>query len=285
MNGIINNINTIDTLIQASLWKEAIAEAREIRSYFGKLFHDELLANRLCFPNALIIGPPRTATTWLRGVLGKHPNIRVARGEPNFLLDTINGKFLNILSLYFQSTLWRGHEKQNAINCEKSPSYICLPDRSIEIIEALFPETRIIIGHRDERSRLWSAIHHRMIDFGFEGDWRDFCRLYPHEIAHQMDAGRFEHHLARWHSIFLRNVKVIPFSTVLQDSRSAINLALQHLGVPQIEEVPNHERLGLERRIATSERKRPLTPPPDHLLEQMQKFVELSNRCAVPSRN
>lgn len=275
MTKLITSLENIEQLVKNSNWNMATEEAKILRSNFGPHLRHELLTHGLCIPNLLLAGPARTATTWLRGALGKHPNIRVALDEPHILFDLANGNLVKCLSRYSKPGLWRGKPKHDQILCEKSPSYICLPDNCIRLLGALFPETKIILGQRDEISRLWSAIHHLMAHFEFHGDWQSFCHDYSFEIRHQIDSGRTDHHFQRWRSVFPNgNILVVSFCCISDDPRTVINRALRLAGARQIDELPDHERSGIERRTIAIEAKRLLDAPPEGLLPQIYNILD-----------
>jgi len=274
----IKYLRTIDELISKHLWNEALNTALHLRNNAGSNFYHELTLSRLSAPNAILAGPARTATTWLRGVLGKHPNVRSAQGEPNFLFNIESGNLSYALSQYFRNDVWRGSPKENEIRCDKSPSYICLSDNSLRLLNALLPDLRIVFGLRDEVTRLWSVIHHRMNDLEFNGDWRSFCESNVREVSHHVCAGQIEFHIERWSAIVgKRNIVVVPHELLQVNPRAAVNIVLQHIGVRTCDELEDHERAGLERRMLSAEIKRKVGNPPYDLLTQVRDIISSRN--------
>lgn len=275
MISVKDQLIRIERHIQENSWHTAIAEAHELYLRHNLALRTELNALNLLMPDVLLIGPARTATTWLRGVLGKHPNIRVALGEPNLLFNMENGRIYSTLSLYAQPNIWRNLDGSREVCCEKSPSYICLSDNVIKLIAAMFPNTKIVIGIRDEERRLWSVIHHRMNDLQFSGNWVDFCRKHPDEISHHLNAGHVEYHLDRWRSAFLQqNVLALNFDIITASPRVAVDTVLQHIGMRKIAMLGKNERAGIERRILEVEKQKNLNPHPSGLISKIVRIID-----------
>lgn len=259
-------------------------EAQDIRASFGITLRDTLRDCELRAPNLLLGGPARTATTWLRGVLGKHPSINVARGEPNIIHNISRGGLHSALSRYAQPDLWRKSINNLSIYCDKSPSYICLSDEDITLLGTLFPDTRIIFGVRNETRRLWSVIHHRMNDFSFTGNWIDFCINNIDEIAHHINAGNVHSHVDRWSRIFDRsNILLLDFADIAKSPSTNIEQALNHIGVEEVFALLPHEQSGIKRRINFKEDRRIVTDPPDDLMLVLDNILRESNNTDSPA--
>lgn len=260
--------------MRAGKFDDAVSEARFTQSKYGADLADQLSTAGLQAPAVLIVGPARTASTWLKGTLGKHPHIMVANGEPNVLLDVINGGLSAAISWYSKAENWRGRSKLDATLCDKSPTYFCMPSTTMQILSILFPRMKIIAGQRDEPDRLWSAINHRMKDFHFTDGWINFCKEHPAEIIHQIDAIQFNNHIDRWISAFSsENVLTISFSSITRAPIDSVNRVLRHINRPTIDELPASSRRGIEVRLLTSEKKSDVGTPPDNLIEIIRELI------------
>lgn len=281
---IISKIDEIDYMLRSNDFDNALTEIRILQGKTESSLPFILEQYQLRAPSAIIVGPARTATTWLRGVISKHPNVQVAHGEPNILCNISCGKIRSTLSWYGQSTIWKGTPKQNAIHCDKSPSYICLSDKDISVLAAFFPSLKIIVGLRNEKERLWSAIHHRMRDFSFRGEWMEFCRSHPLELAHHLDAGRTEHHISRWTKAFCKsNILRISFDLVNSSPDVVANSAISFLGVREISELPIHTKDKLLNRVFNREKKIILDDPPTDLFYIARSIIEDSRNVNSPT--
>jgi|GEM_PF-912765 len=274
MANVLSVIDEIDALACSNRLDDVLLKAREIQNSHGQNFAESLIAAGLRAPDVLIAGPARTASTWLRGVLSKHPNISVAIGEPNILFNISRGNIHSTLSWYAKHDIWRGNPKNNAKYCDKSPSYIRLPDRDIAILGALFPNIKIIFGYRDETERLWSALHHRMNDFKFKKDWRSFCSQYPHEALHHIDAGKINFHAERWKRYFNKNnILILPYLAITTSPYFCVNTAIHHIDVCNISQMPSNERSRIEDRINTREAKKSIGTPPNNFISEIQSII------------
>jgi hypothetical protein len=284
MIDIIAAIRRIDELSLSDNFENAIMEAQNIRATFENKLRDTLINCGLRVPNLLLGGPARTATTWLRGALGKHPSINVARGEPNIIHNISQGALHFTLSRYAQPDLWRKDIKNLSAYCDKSPSYICLSDKDIALLGALFPDIKIIFGIRNENHRLWSVINHRMNDFSFTGNWIDFCVKNTNEIAYHINAGNVQSHVDRWSSVFDKsNILLLDFTDIRKSPSKCIEQVLNHIGVQQVVTLLPHEQSGIKRRINFKEDRRNITDPPDDLMLILNDILQKSNDTDSPT--
>jgi len=81
------------------------------------------VATKLRLPDFIIAGAPRSGTTWLYELLGRHPRIRMAeppRPEPKFFL--VDDEYAKGLSYY--SNRWFAAIPEDAVAGEKSTNYM-----------------------------------------------------------------------------------------------------------------------------------------------------------------
>jgi len=116
----------------------------------------------------LCIGAQKAGTTWLHEILRTHPNICLPRNckEVHFW-DWYRGKGLGWYSRQFiqsSCTTTRTHDSLHAIfhpatvYGEITPCYAILPEATIQEIQYLFPNLKIIFIARNLVDRAWSAI-------------------------------------------------------------------------------------------------------------------------------
>lgn len=250
---LLSAIERIDVLAGEGRVHDAVAVAQALRIGLGDDFRSRTRHAGLDLPDLLLLGPARTGSTWLKLALGYHPEIQMARGEPNVLWEAGSGGLHRALSWYAQSDVWRGGPKSGAMVAEKNPGYIRLPDAAISVLTTLNPDLLVILGQRTEEERIWSVIHHRMRAIDFRGNWQDFCQQHEEEVIHHLDCGRLEHHLARWKSTLPeRNFLVIEFANISCSPRETLDSALNHISVQCIDDLDQFDQLALLQRVQTN---------------------------------
>lgn len=284
MSEIVSKFDEIDNLLRLNSTEHALSEIFKLRTQFGASIPEILKDYELIAPTVLIAGPARTATTWLRGALGKHPNVQVAHGEPNILFNISRGRIREVIDWYSNRENWKRFSTITSVYCDKSPSYICLSDNDISVLVSIFPNIKVIFGFRDQKERLWSVIHHRMRDFHFQGSWMDFCKSRPNEISHHIDAGRVEHHIHRWESLYNNsNILTVPFDLVRTSPETTINTVISFLDIQSISELPEHNKDKMKRRVLSKETKIILEDPPDDLMSIAESITKKSRYTNPPT--
>lgn len=112
----------------------------------------------LFFPNFMIIGAQKCATTWLATRLTKHPDVWMPSGGRSEI-HYFNGYMLH-LPLNWYSLLFEDARRNGKIAGEKTPDYGLLSERNISMIRDLMPELKVILLLRRPDERSWS--HARM---------------------------------------------------------------------------------------------------------------------------
>jgi len=102
----------------------------------------------------LCIGAQKAGTTWLHEILQLHPNVCLPVRKEVHFWDWHRRKGLGWYSRQFvpKST------QQEYIMGEITPCYAVLPESTIEEIQLLFPQLKIIFVARNLVERAWSAI-------------------------------------------------------------------------------------------------------------------------------
>ena len=139
-----------------------------------------LAAGRYPFPDFLIVGPQKTASSWLHANLRRHPEVRMAREKEIFffnLLDTpahyqFRSGDLEWYSRFFRvspaerllhgvlSRLRYGRSYACRVSGESTASYAAMEEDLIGEIATLNPDIRVILLIRNPVDRAWS--HARM---------------------------------------------------------------------------------------------------------------------------
>ena len=206
--------------------------ARIYRALLSK--HSDLLARRtvsgrmITGPDFLIIGAPRSGTSWLKLRLAEHPAIRIMAGEPHYFSYHATGD----PRLYIRSFV-HGSVKNPKLNFpghriygEKSPSYLALSDDRIALAAALFPGVRLICLVRDPVQRAWS--HLKLHGVGHDHRSQTYTEA--------LEAGRYAAGLARWGRHFpASRFLLLDFDRIRTDPARVFAETLAHIGAPPLD--------------------------------------------------
>ena len=190
--------------------------------------------------NLMIIGAARSGTTWLRERLSLHPDIFLQPREGIYFSACPHLSLESYLSAYWRRT---GHSLKTRLADdarfgvsptlfgEKSPAYLDMPESSIELCAALFPNLRIVCLVREPVSRAWSRIK----QLGLADRAGDLGHLRAQAIGNSLEEivrqGRYQEHLRRWASHFPpKQILVIEFPRIWAEPEKVYAEVLQHLG-------------------------------------------------------
>lgn len=210
------------------------------------------------FPDFLVIGPPKTGTTWLSRQLSRHPGIFVpAMKEVKYFNSYRNSENLGWYLSVFK-------EASGRLKGDVTPNYALLPGSTIDLIHGLRPEIKLIFLMRDPVERAWS---HARWDFGrrshpfsscdepidevTDAMWREsFCS------ARSVLFGDYLGQMQRWLSIFDRGQFFPAFiEDARRNPREFLNRVFDFLEISRpthFEDADLHERVnpGLPLRLA-----------------------------------
>jgi Sulfotransferase domain len=176
-------------------------------------------------PDFLLVGPPRTGTTWLHGVL-YHRACLPERTKETHFFDMFYHRGLDWYRAYFSSC---PHE---ATAGEVTPTYFSLPQVRERVARGL-PGCKIVCTLRDPVARAWSwyRVLHR------EGRIRaDFEDEIVNGIEPQLrEASRYAFHLRAWRERFgATNVGVFLYDDLVTDPQRFADSLLSFLGLSRV---------------------------------------------------
>jgi hypothetical protein len=185
-------------------------------------------------PDFLIIGAPKSATSWLTRNLSQHDKVFLARNEIHYFSRTYS-QGLDWYAAHFDAA------QSGKILGEKSASYLASPDVPERVCQ-LLPKVRLIAQLRNPIDRAYS----------------DYCMLLRRgTVTHQIDeyldparaaglrfiaSGEYARHLSRWLSFFPREQMLIHFSDEIRDRPTdVLGEVTSFLGLDPID-APNSAR-------------------------------------------
>lgn len=180
-------------------------------------------------PDFLLVGPPRTGTTWLHGVL-YHRACLPDRTKETHFFDMFYDKGLDWYRAYFRDC------PDEAIVGEVTPTYFSLPQVRERIARDL-PGCKIVCTLRDPVTRAWSwyRVLHR------EGRIRaDFEDEILNGFEPQLrEANRYAFHLRAWRERFgATNLGVFLYDDLVADPQRFADSLLGFLGLPPVAITP-----------------------------------------------
>jgi hypothetical protein len=141
-----------------------------------------------CRPDIVIIGAPKSATSWLKWSLGDHPDISVHDGEVSYF----DAGDLH-LDLEEYADLFRSLHRESRLAAEKSPNYLFMSERRIRRMRELLPEASLLVVLREPVERAWS--HAKNGRLRLEQACSDWRRRQPGRLPRRHWAGSVEEQL------------------------------------------------------------------------------------------
>jgi hypothetical protein len=173
-------------------------------------------------PDFLLVGPPRTGTTWLHGVLYYRARLPERTKETHFF-DMFYYKGLDWYRAYFRRC------PDEAMAGEMTPTYFSLP-RVRERIARDLPGCKIVCTLRDPVMRAWSwyRVLHRA--GRIRADFED--EILNGAEPQLREANRYAFHLRAWRERFgTANVGVFFYDDLVMDPQRFADSLLGFLGL------------------------------------------------------
>lgn len=172
-------------------------------------------------PNFLIIGAPRSGTTYLYRCLAEHPDVFMpVKKEINFFTDG-----------WHQGTEWYeryfdAHDGETAIG-EASVSYTATGEVSVaERIASVLPDIRLIYLLRNPVERVWS--HYVFMNRSIDGDERTFDEVGRGHI----ESSRYAEWIRRYLEHFERDqILVLTYEELTSKPEELLPTVFRFIGV------------------------------------------------------
>jgi hypothetical protein len=228
--GIFKSVIYQSTMLQDSL-----------KQRFSKIFFKRRLrqtkpsqANRkgvLMLPNALVIGPMKSGTTWIQDYMQSRGDVCLPdRVKETFFFERYWERGTGWYSGFFQYA----NSQEKPLCLEVAPSYFHNPDVPRRVQEAL-GDVPLLVTLRDPIKRAWSHYLH----LRHRGDTRASLQEAVAQHPQIIEASRYRACLERWYAVFPKGRIHIVWQDLLKESpddyaRQVCNaLALEPRPVPK----------------------------------------------------
>lgn len=162
-------------------------------------------------PNFLILGPPKTATTWLFHCLNEHPQIFVPSIKQVHFFD----RNYNNGSVWYLKNFESAPEHSKAVG-ELTPDYFSLPKAAEKIKMSLGTTLKLIVIHRDPAERAYSEYKMKHIIGTVNGTFYDAVKQDPLIIQNSL----YAKHLTQFSNVFGSNQVSVVDYTLLKNNPS-----------------------------------------------------------------
>lgn len=211
---------------------------RECREYFRAN-----PAAQTRFPDFMVIGTPRAATTWVKKICKHTANVLFCLGEPRYF-----SKCFFTPATHYLERLDPARAEQNFQNYsrfvdfaglvqgEKNPDYLCLPEVQIRLVHMLMPKLKPILLVRDPIDACWSHLQFTFApapDRAPRADGVDVTRGTVEAIARVCTKWRplwsYAASLKHWHAYF-HHVHIVFFEDVVNDPDGEARRLFTYIG-------------------------------------------------------
>lgn len=175
-------------------------------------------------PSFIVVGPMRTATTWLHAVLVRRVNLPQGVNEPMFF-DRHYGKGLDWYLSHF------GRDADRKIRGEIAPTYFHSADARARIRKHI-PNCCIVCTLRDPVERLYSY-YRLMLEYGVT---RAPFEVALREEPQMLESSRYSFHVRAWQETFgQQRVLVLLNDDLRQDAQAYVDRLCDFVGLPRFE--------------------------------------------------
>jgi hypothetical protein len=128
--------------------------------------------DKVKFPNFLVLGPPRTGTTWLYRCLREHPKVFLPEIKQLHFFDRHFGKGIEWYKKFFA-----GVRKEHEAIGEITPDYLS-NEEACKRIRAACKDMKFVIVYRDPVERAFSQykVRKRSSEYGYTGSLSEMLR-------------------------------------------------------------------------------------------------------------
>lgn len=184
-------------------------------------------ASRL--PSFFLVGPPRTATTWLYAVLSECAWLSCPTKETRFF-----DKHFDRGLAWYQSHYRRVHEGRTI--GEVAPTYFASP-LARERIARLIPDAKVVCTFRNPVDRVVSLYRLKRAYAMIPWDFEEALARDPELI----ESSRYATHLKAWRKTFGESQVLVTLQEDIQyDAQAYLDKLTDFIGIAQLKLLPSH---------------------------------------------
>jgi hypothetical protein len=180
-------------------------------------------SNSARLPAFIVVGPPRTGTTWLHEVLESQADLPRYKKETRFFCTN-----------YGKGTAWYVRHFDPAselIRGEVCPTYFCSPPARARIAE-LLPEAKIICSFREPVGRIYSLYKVKRAFARMDWSFEEALVRDPELV----ESGRYSHYLVEWRRVFgPDHVLAVFYDDLARDPQGYIDRIVDFVGIPRFQ--------------------------------------------------
>jgi hypothetical protein len=177
-------------------------------------------------PEFLVLGVPRSATTWLYTALSRHPEIYLPpTKEQEFFGDYLYHFGLNAYLEHFAA------RTDQRVAGDVSVGYFHAPEAPQQIIDTLGPRAKLIVVLREPIERAKSYYHFRLLSGMMPGTFEDAVSL-PYFRNLFIEQGHYARYLTAWYRHFAqKQVLLLLYEDVVRDPEAVLSTVCRFLEV------------------------------------------------------
>jgi len=200
---------------------------------------------------AFFLGPDKAGSTWIHGVLARHPDVAVPKSKDLFYFDRFHDRGSKWYLRHFDT------RPGTRVCAEVCHDYL-FSDGARERIATFAPAADLLVCVRDPVDRAISAYLYMRRQGRVSSPFSDALR----EVDELVDHARYARHLERWRRSFpLAQLHVLDFAELCADPSAFARRVFGAIGVPAIplgpdDLVPKREAAAPRSRLLASAGKR-----------------------------
>ncbi|HTW49251.1 MAG TPA: sulfotransferase, partial [Acidobacteriaceae bacterium] len=171
-------------------------------------------------PSFLVLGPPRTGTSWLHDVLSRHARLPEPTKETRFF----DRHFERGLSWYLGHFPVASGER---LTGEVAPTYFASPAARHRVARTL-PHAKLVVIFRHPVQRLVSMYRMKRAYGMFGWSLEEALERDPELMA----SGRYATHLRQWQSLFsAEQIRICLFDELSRNPQAFVDRVAKHVGI------------------------------------------------------
>jgi len=173
-------------------------------------------------PDFLVVGPPRTGTTWLHNLLSTHPSVFLPTGKQVHFFDKHFDKGSNWYKQHYQNA------SPGTIKGEINPDYIS-SGQTLRRIHHTLPDVKLIMIYRDPTERAFS--HFKLRRRNNKGEDKSFSDSFARDPYLQKNSLYAHHLISILRHFDSRQILILDFDAMVQKPKEMLTELAAFIGV------------------------------------------------------